>query len=173
MLRQPSCHGEFNGNMISAEEMNEVVEEYADMVRRICYSYLKDYHDTEDIFQTVFLKYMKQRERILNKEHEKAWLVRVSINACKDHWKSFFRRHTVSFAEIDEPFYEPEDLGYVREAVLELPKKYREVIYLYYFEGYQTPEIASILRKKENTVYSLMKRGKELLKERLGGDRID
>lgn len=70
--------------MRSETEINRAVDEYADMVRRLCMLHLKNYADTEDIFQTVFLKYALSSIEFENKEHEKAWLIRVTINACKD-----------------------------------------------------------------------------------------
>ena len=73
-------------------EVNHAVDTYADMVRRVCFYHLKNQADTEDVFQEVFLKYMLHDEPFKNKEHEKAWLLRVAINACKDYLKNFFRR---------------------------------------------------------------------------------
>lgn len=75
--------------MRSEQEVNQAVELYADMIRRICFYHLKNYADTEDIFQTVFLKYLLYDKPFATAEHEKAWLIRVSVNACKDHLKSF------------------------------------------------------------------------------------
>lgn len=157
--------------MEAEQEINRILEEYADTVRRICYSYLKNYHDTEDIFQTVFLKFLKRKKPFDSREHEKAWFIRVTINSCKDQMKSFFRKNVTFFAEAEEPCYlERQDLGYVRDAVVHLPPKYKDVIYLFYFEEYTAVEIAKILGKNENTIYTRLKRGKELLKNKLGGD---
>ena len=81
--------------MRSEAEVNHAVEKYADMVQRICFVHLKNQADTEDVFQNVFLKYMLHDEAFFDDEHEKVWLLRVSINACKDYLKSFFRRNVV------------------------------------------------------------------------------
>ena len=83
--------------------------------------------------------------------------------------KSFFRRHTVSLEEAELPWAEPEKLE-VLEAVRALPKAYRDVVYLHYYEGYTAPEIAGILRKNPNTIYTHLFRAKAMLKEALGGD---
>ena len=132
--------------------------------------YLKNYHDSEDIFQTVFLKYVLSSVSFENDEHEKAWFIRVTINACKDLLKSFFRRRTVPLVEAAErPTQPPSDYSDVWEAVFALPQKYRDVVYLHYFEGYTTPEISRILGKNVNTVYTLLTRSKQMLRERLGG----
>ena len=132
---------------------------------------LKSYADTEDIFQTVFLKYVLSSVSFENEEHEKAWFIRVTINTCKDLLKSFFHRHVTSLDEIlERPAQMREDHREVLEAVLSLPQKYREVVYLHYYEGYTAPEISRILGKKVNTIYTLLTRSKQMLREKLGGD---
>ncbi len=154
-------------------EMNRAVERYADMVKRICLCHLKNQADTEDVFQNVFLKYMLCDTPFESDEHEKAWLLRITINACRDYLKSFFRRSTVPLEVIAEVAAEaPEDHREVLEAVLALPDKYKDAIYLHYYEGYSAAEIGRILGKKENTVYSLLSRGRGMLRERLGGEEI-
>lgn len=159
--------------MRNENDVNRAIEKYADMVQRICFYHLKNHADTEDVFQNVFLKYMLHDDLFHDEEHEKAWLLRVSINACKDYLKSFFRRRTVpleSLEEIGEEVHD--DHREVLEAVLSLPQRYKDAIYLHYYEGYTASEIGKILGKKENTVYSLLSRGRELLRKELGGDGI-
>lgn len=113
---------------------------------------------------------MRANPEFDSKEHEKAWIIRVTINECKDFLKNIFRRHA-SLEEIQEiPIEEEEDLSYIREAVLKLPDKYKSVIYLFYYEGYTAVEIAGILHKKENTIYTWMNRARQMLKEMVGGD---
>ena len=157
--------------MRSEQETLQAIERYSDTVRRLCMIHLKNSADTEDIFQTVFLKYVLSSVSFENAEHEKAWFIRVTINACRDLLRSFFRSRTVPLDElIDLPADAPSESREVLEAVLELPGKYRDVVYLHYFEGYTAPEIAGLMKKNVNTVYSLLARAKKLLKERLGGD---
>lgn len=159
--------------MRSEEEVSHAVEAYADMIRRVCFYHLKNRADTEDVFQTVFLKYMLYEKPFQDAEHEKAWLLRVAINACRDLLKSFFRRNVVSLESIGEIEEEiPEEHREVLEAVLSLPVQYKNVIYLHYYEDYTAAEIGRILGKKENTVYSLLSRGRAMLKKKLGGDGI-
>lgn len=125
----------------------------------------------QEIFQNVFLKYALSSRSFESPEHEKAWFIRVTINACKDLIKSFFRSRTVSLDQLmEQPGQLLEDHREVLEAVISLPRKYREVIYLHYYEGYTAPQISEILGKNTNTVYTLLARSKNLLKERLGGD---
>lgn len=157
--------------MRNEQEVNRAVEEYSDMIRRLCMIHLKNYADTEDIFQTVFLKYVLSSVVFENKEHEKAWLIRVTINACKDLLKSFFRSRITSLDEILEQAADmQEENKEVLEAVLSLPSKYRDVVYLHYYEGYTAPEIGRLLKKNVNTVYTLMTRSRHLLREKPGGD---
>ena len=157
--------------MLSEQEVNDAVEKYADMVKRICFYHLKNTADTEDVFQNVFLRYMLRDAPFTDSEHEKAWLIRVTLNACQDQLRSLFRHRTVPLEKVAEIAAEaPEDHRDVLEAVLSLPGKYKDVIYLHYYEGYTASEIGAILGKKENTIYSLLFRGRNMLKEKLGGD---
>ncbi len=157
--------------MRSEQEACIAIEKYADTVKRICMVYLKNCSDTEDIFQTVFLKYVLSSLVFENEEHEKAWFVRVTINACKDLIKSFFRSRVVSIDEYTGLFPDltPSDTD-VLENILTLPGKYKEVLYLHYYENYTAPEIGRILGKNVNTVYSLLARARNMLREKLGGD---
>ena len=158
--------------MRGEQEVNRAIEAYGNLVRRICLIHLKNQADTEDIFQTVFLKYLLSSAEFRDPEHEKAWFIRVSVNACRDLLKSAFRRRTVSLEVLaEQPAELTEDNREVLEAVLDLPEKYRDVIYLYYYEEYTAPEIGALLRKKPNTVYTLLSRAKKILKEKLGGEK--
>ena len=159
--------------MRSEKELAQAIELYSDMVKRLCMVHLKNETDTEDIFQNVFIKYLQNDIKFENKNHEKAWIIRVTINACKDYLKSFFRSKTISI----ETYLEKEsgedmslDNKFVLEAVLSLPEKYKNVVYLYYYEGYQASEISKILNKNVNTVYTLLTRAKKILKEKIGGE---
>ena len=156
--------------MRSEEEANRAVDLYGDTVRRICMIHLKNRADTEDIFQTVFLKYVLRTAPFESPEHEKAWIIRVTANACKDLLRSFFRSRTVSLdVLIETPREMPEDHSDILEAVLALPEKYKDPIYLHYYEGYTAEEIGRILGKNTNTVYTLLTRARQMLKNRLEG----
>jgi len=156
--------------MRSEQEVNTAIERYSDMVLRLCMVSLKNSADAEDVFQMVFLKYALSHKCFENPEHEKAWLIRVTVNACRDLLRSFSRKNTVSLEELREyaPEITPEKYA-VMEAVRALPKQYRDVIYLHFYEGYTAPEIAEILHRNPNTIYTHLRKGKELLKELLGG----
>ncbi len=156
--------------MKSAEDLHRVMEAYADMVQRICFVHLHNRHDTEDVFQNVYLKYLLHERAFQSEEHEKAWFVRVTINACTDWLRSLSRKKWVPLEVIAG---EKEALGEtteILEAVLALPEKYKNVIYLYYYEGYSAMEIAGILGRKENTIYTWLSKAKNMLREKLGGE---
>ncbi len=157
--------------MRSESEVSKAIDKYADTVTRLCMLYLKSYADTEDVFQSVFIKYAVKSPVFENESHEKAWIIKVTINACKDMLKSFFRSRTVSVEEMSgKLFVKDEDLSYVLEAVLSLPEKYRTVVYLHYYEEYTAVEIGQMLGKNVNTIYTRLARAKELLRKSLGGD---
>ena len=154
--------------MRSEEEASRAIDLYGDTVKRICMIHLKNYADTEDIFQTVFLKYVLKSPEFHSTDHEKAWIIRVTINACRDLLKSFFHSRTLPLDSLREKPGEPApDHSDVLEAVLALPSKYKDVIYLYYYEEYSAEEIGQILRKNKNTVYTLPNRGRQLLRSSL------
>lgn len=157
--------------MRSEQDVNTTIEQYADTIARLCMVYLKNPADSEDISQTVFLKYALCDTDFESEEHKKAWLIRVTVNACRDLLKSFFHSRTVPLDTLLQcPAETADSSREVLEAVLALPKQYREVIYLHYYEGYTAPEIGKLLKKNTNTIYTLLRRAKDILKTSLGGE---
>ncbi len=143
------------------------IEKYADMVRRICFLYLSNYADVEDVFQEVFLKFFLNKASFQNEEHQKAWLCRVTFNKCKDVCKSFWKKRVVSIDENDVPYNNIEERELI-SAVLQLPPDDKELVYWHYFEGRTIPEIAAYMKKNPNTVYSQLRRVKARLKQKVG-----
>lgn len=156
--------------MRSEQEAERAVDKYADTVKRLCMIYLKNHADTEDVFQDVFLKYVLCPVVFKDPEHEKAWIIRVTVNECKDVLKSAFRRRSVSLEDVRELAAEETSHNDVIDAVRSLPQKYKDVVYLHYYEGYTAAEIGKMLRRRENTVYTHLARAREALRERLGDD---
>ena len=153
--------------MRSEQEVNQAVELYADMIRRICFYHLKNYADTEDIFQTVFLKYLLYDKPFSTAEHEKAWLIRCTVNRSKNVMKSAWLRKR---APLDETLsYLPSEESEVLSAILQLPENYRTTLHLHYYEKYTIEEIASILGRKPATVGTWLTRGRERLRTALEG----
>ena len=124
--------------------------------------------DTEDIVQETFVKAFMRDKAFENERHEKGWLIMTAGNMCKDLLSHWWRKNrnlddyetlqAKAGFDIDETFIE----------IMKLPPKYKTVIYMYYYEEYSTREISEILKKYKSTVCSLLKRGREILKERLG-----
>lgn len=160
----------------TSDELNEFITNalnaHSDMVRRICFLYLKNYSDVDDVFQEVFLSLLKNRDKLENAEHEKAWIIKVTINKCKDLLKSYWYRNVGSLDDIDLPF-ETKEQHELMQVVLSIPPKYKEVIYLYYYQDYSVPEIANMLKKNENTIYSQLNRARNLIKEKIGGTEYE
>lgn len=140
------------------------------MIAKIAFHYLKNWADAEDITQDVMLKWVKKKPVFSSTENEKAWFIRVTINLCKDRLRSsWLKKIVVTENELwTEPKSETEQ-SEVLQQVLNLPEKYRIVLYLYYYEGYTLNEIAGILKKNPNTVQTWHQRAKMLLKPKLEG----
>ena len=144
----------------------QLVSVYGDMVYRLAYAQTRSRHDADDIFQEVFLQTVRKKPVFDSEEHEKAWLLRVAGNLCKNRLKYNRLRQTDELREelIAE---QREDLSFIWDAVQALPVQYREVIHLFYREGYSTREISQILGRKEATIRSDLSRGRGKLKELL------
>ena len=153
---------------IDPQEARRAVDEYADLILRLSCTYLKSTQDGEDICQTVLLKLLTGDKAFDSPEHEKAWVIRAAINACKDELRSF-RRRTVPLEEAAEVAAPEMPRSDVLDAVMELPDKYREAIYLVYYEGYSAKETAALLGRSEAAVNAHLSRGRKKLRELLGG----
>lgn len=160
--------------MLDRNGLETAINKYGDAVRRICYLHTQNYHDTEDIFQNVFFKYYRRGKAFTDEEHEKAWIIRVAVNECNDIFRQASRRMTASLETIESlPDKQEDDMREVREAVQRLPGKYRDIVYLFYYEQYTAVEIADILHKNVNTVYTWLSRAREQLKEILRGEEFE
>jgi len=152
-------------------QAKRLVSLYADMILRISYSYLKHTYDAEDICQTVFLKYLTVQPRFDSIEHEKAWIIRTTVNACKDHLRSAFFRRTAPLedaAAIAAPMVPDTE---ILDALKTLPEHYRISLYLFYYEESSAEEIARILGKSRNTIEQYLSRGRKKLRTYLTRER--
>lgn len=145
-----------------------LVEKYKDHIYAASFSICRNQQDAEDITQDTFLKYFRNGKEFADEEHIKAWLLRVAINQSKDVVRSFWFRNRTSLQDYMQTlsFQEPGDRN-VLETILALPEKYRIVMHLFYFEGYECQEISQILKIRESSVRSRLSRGRKLLKEKL------
>lgn len=150
-------------NIQTEEQYNQIVEKYSDMIFRIAYQYFYNKFDAEDITQDVFVKLLNRKSFFMDEEHIKSWLIRVTINQCLDYKKSLARRDTVPIDDLVIPFTQQEQ-GILEELQL-LKEDERNILYLYYYEGYKIKEIAKILKQKQNTVNSKLTRARKKLKE--------
>ena len=153
--------------MPNKEQFVQQIRQYMDMIIRLAFNCLKSQADADDVTQTVLLRLYETEKVFDNEDHLKHWLVRVTLNECKKHWRSPWNRteeyeNYVSTLVFDEPQYS--DLF---EAIMGLDTKYRIVIYLYYYEGYSIEEIAGLLRLPRGTVGTRLKRAREQLKQKL------
>ena len=151
-------------------EAERLVGAYADLILRLSYTYLKSTHDAEDICQTVLLKLMGAPARFEGPEHERAWVIRTTANACKDVLRSGHRRRTVGLEAAPDAAAPEEPESEVVDAVMALPEKYREAVYLYYYEGYSVREVAALLGRSEAAVSAHLSRGRKSLRQTLGGE---
>lgn len=150
------------------KELNSLVDEYSDLLLRVAFTYMKNISDAEDMVQEVFLKLLDKYPDFQDSEHKKAWLIRVTINQCKNRLKSVWFKRTQPIYDVSLSYTDQDK--FVMDAVLELPVKYRSVILLYYYEGYSIREISSILGAKETTVSSQLQRARAKLKSKLKED---
>ncbi len=146
---------------------------YADMVYRISFMYFKgNQHDIEDAVSAVFLKYMEHGAFFESPEHEKAWLIVTAQNLCRNTLSHWWRRKAANAGECETAMERTADfeISETMEAVLELPEKLRNAVYLYYYEGYSAEEIGKIYYVSESTVYSWLHKGRKRLKKMLAAE---
>lgn len=159
-------------NISKTEKAEQVVRLYADMIYRIALHNLKNEADAQDIFQEVCLTLLTKEAPLFDDVHLKHWLIRVTINKCKNFKKSLWQQRTESLVDY-LPDGEIDVESQVFELIYSLPQKYRNVVYLYYCEEYTVPEIAEILRENKNTVNSKLQRARKRLRKILEeGDDI-
>lgn len=147
----------------------EAVSFYGALVLHTAYGMVKNISDAEDIAQEVFLNMLKKEPVFESPEHQRAWLIRCTLNRCKSHFRTVWQSRTDGMDETLSVPFTPEEHT-VMDAVNALPTKYRQVIYLHYIQGYSTVEIAALLDLKQNTVLSQLSRGRSLLKKSLKGE---
>lgn len=155
-------------HFISQDSLAERYYLYKSMLFRIAFSYTGNKCDSEDILQEAFIKLIYHAPVFSGAEDEKRWLIRVTINLCKNHLGSFWHKNRRNIEDIEQYAAMEEDREQLLE-ILNLPVKYKTVIHLYYYEGYSISEIAQILTLGVSAVKMRLKRGRELLKIELEG----
>ena len=147
-------------------QAEQILSEYGNRILRLAYSYLHNMSDAEEVLQETLIQFLKTAPSFESETHKKAWLLRVAGNLSKNRIDYNRVRDT---DELNEELVseQREDLSFVWEAVKSLPVKYREAIHLFYYEGYSTAQIASVLNENESTVRSHLNRGRSKLRELL------
>ena len=154
--------------MTDPGRLEEVITTYQDTLYRAALAILGDAHEAEDAVQDAFLRYWEKAPDFPDAAHERAWLLAVTVNGCKSRLRSPWRRRTAPLLDT-YPAAEPEERE-VLEAVQALPPRDRAVVHLYYYEGYQTAEIAAMTGQREGTVRSRLSRARGKLRELLKGE---
>lgn len=145
-------------------ELKDIFERQHKRVYRIAMLMLNNVSDAEDAVQNVFLKYIEKGSSFEDIEHEKAWFITVTRNYCKDQLKNFWKRN-VDMGDIPEQIQEEEQDNELLEHIMKLPDKYKEVIYLFYYEDYSIKEMSKILDRKESTIQTQLKTARDKLKK--------
>lgn len=153
------------------KRIEEALKLYGDSLMRVAFTYTQNMSDAQDMVQEAFLRYIEKSPDFISREHEKAWLIRVTINICKNYIASAYRKN---YAQLDESITVSDSYSTgLSDAIKALPHKYRIVIHLYYYEGYSQKEIAKIINLTESAVATRLQRGRSLLKKKIGDDYFD
>lgn len=148
-----------------AETAEEVVRTYADTVYALAFAQTRSRSDADDVFQEVFLAYVRKAPRFDSEEHRKAWFLRVTLNCCKKLWRTRSRHSTVPLEE--SLVFQTRDETVLYLELEKLPPKYRAVIHLFYYEGLNTEEIARAVGASPGAVRTRLSRARDLLREQL------
>lgn len=145
-------------------DYEEKVKKYSTTVFRYAYSFLKNKHDAEDIMQEVFMKYLTKNPSFKDKNHEKAWFIRVTINMSKNYLKACWFKNREELPDNIIVKKEDENNDELWDAIYKLPEKYKITIIMYYIENYSINEISKILKRNPSTIGTWLERGKKKLK---------
>ena len=154
----------------SNEELIQIYHRHVDTIYRVCFMFMKNKSDTEDMVQNTFIRLMKDKTVFQSVEHEKAWLIRTATNLCKDHFKHWWSKTVSIDYALDLATEQTTITDSNLDKVMALPTKYKTAIYLYYYEGYSTIEIAKMMNKNEATIRGYLHKGRKLLKMEMEGD---
>ena len=150
------------------QSLHELAAMYQDNLFAVAFNICQNTQDAEDVIQDTFVQYYTTKKEFDNEEHIRAWLIWVAVNKAKNVTRTFWRRNKVSIEDFTEMLaFETPESETLFETVMQLPKKYRIVIHLFYYEDYSIHEIAGILKLSESNVKVRLSRGRSLLKEKL------
>lgn len=145
-----------------------LIEKYKNSIYVMAFNICKNTHDAEDVVQDTFIQYISLKKDFETEQHIRAWLIRVAINKAKNKNTTFFRRNALPLEDYMETLtFESSESSELFEAVMKLPKKYRVIIHLFYYEDYSVNEIADILKISVSNAKVRLSRGRKLLRETL------
>lgn len=156
-----------NTSVRPADRMEEIMKLYGNMLFRLCLITLGNATDAEDVLQETLIKYLQKAPIFEDTEHEKAWLIRVATNQCRDVLRFRNRHPVVDMADFMEAAQDMPDTE-IMDALMTLPEKFRMVLILYYVEEYSIEEIAKIIGRTSSAVKMRLQKGRRLLKEAYG-----
>jgi len=149
----------------AGKEIAEVYNRHKNTIYRICFAYMKSAPDTEDAVQDTFCNLMRSGMAFQSEEHEKAWLIRTASNVCKNAVKHWWRKGEPLDVHGELSTHDVYDVDETLQAVLDLPDMYKTAVYLYYYEGYNSTEIATILEKPQSTIRYYLLEARKLLRK--------
>ena len=155
------------------KEIIDIYDRNADTVYYVCYSFMKNKPEAEDMVQETFLRLISTGKKFENERHERAWLIVTASNLCKNSLKRHWRREESLEDNTNLTDMQTKQHNEVLEAILALPQDYKTVVYMYYYEGYSGEEIAKFLGCPHATVRTRLARARKLLKQMLGGETDD
>ena len=155
---------------MDSKEYKRLADQYIDMVYRVALNGCKNKYDADDVVQNTFIKLLKCKKQFDNDEHVRNWLIRVAVNECNSLWNSSWRKKVTSLDEReDEPAFTTPEKSELYDLVMKLPPKYRQVVYLYYYEEFSVKEVAEMVKISETAVQTRLQRARKKLKDQLGG----
>lgn len=157
---------------MNTQEYERLAEKYLDCIYRVAVNGCKHHADAEDVVQNTFVKLWERTESFTDEEHARKWLIRVAVNECNSLWRSGWKRRTAyleeltaeSAGQVEEPAYRMAEKSALYYAVQELPPKYRQIVYLHYYEEYSIRDIAEMMKLSETAVKTRLLRARQKLK---------
>ena len=159
-----------NSLLRTNKEIAEIYQRHKSTIYRVCFAHMKNPGDAEEMVQETFFRLIKAGPAFTGPEHEKAWLIRVASNLCKNSLRHWWRRNANLGDQIELGASFGPEIDCTLSAVMGLPAKYKTVVYLYYYEGYTGAEIAKMLAKPQSTIRNYLSEARKVLREKLGGD---
>ena len=158
-------------NFPSKDDIDKIVDKYSDLVYKLAFARTRQEHYAEEVYQEVFLRYIKAKPNFNDEDHEKAWFIRVTINCSNSFFQLINKFKYEEMREDIKSSIEDKEVNFDLKFYLDkLPLKYRTVIHLFYYEDMKSKDISTYLNKKESTIRMQLKRGREMMKELIKGD---